>query len=278
MSVAVSCNLSDGVVLGVDSAVSLPAPGGGVAKTYENAEKLFQLGNRPIGVAVYGLGTLGTRSIGSYIREFEIKDPEKKVSGDTSIGEVVEELRKFLFEQYERTVVPALETSLKKRFSDIPSHKIPVLGVVAGGFSPGAYLSEVWWIDIPLNSAAGSASRKRDKGEFGGNWFALFEPIRRYFKGYDPALLIAVEKFFQELYGKSLTVDQKQELYKLVDRHEYQVPFAAMPMEEGVHHVRFLVDLVINHFRFTFGAPVVGGRVRIGKVTYLGNKFEIIEN
>jgi hypothetical protein len=35
MTVAVSCNLSDGVILGVDSAVSAPAPGGGgIAKIY----------------------------------------------------------------------------------------------------------------------------------------------------------------------------------------------------------------------------------------------------
>ena len=46
MSVAVSCNLSEGVVLGVDSAVALPDPkGAGIGKTYENADKLFRLGN-----------------------------------------------------------------------------------------------------------------------------------------------------------------------------------------------------------------------------------------
>src|SRR5206468_6888121 len=42
MSVAIACNLSDGVVLAVDSAVTVPDPaGGGVAKVYENAQKLF---------------------------------------------------------------------------------------------------------------------------------------------------------------------------------------------------------------------------------------------
>ena len=273
MSVAVSCNLSDGVVLGVDSAVTLPAPGGGVAKTYENAEKLFQLGDRPIGVAVFGLGTLGNRSIGSYIREFETRDPKKTISGDTSIGQVVEELREFLFEQYRRTVVPTLEKNLKKPFGDIPSQKLPFLGVVVGGFSAKEYLSEVWKIPLP-----GSAVRLRGKGQFGGNWFAQYGPIHRYFKGYDPAVLSEVEKFFEELRGKPLSAAQRQKLHALVARHEYRVPFAAMPMEEGVRHVRFLVELVISHFHFTFGAPVVGGKVRIGKVTYRGEKFEIIEN
>ena len=273
MTVAVSCNLSDGVVLGVDSAVTLSAPGGSVAKTYENAEKLFQLGDRSIGVAVFGLATLGNRSIGSYIREFEVKDPQGVVSGDTSIEEVAKTLHEFLFDRYKQTVVPALEKSLKKSFDDIPRQQCPVLGIVAGGFSAKEYLSEVWEISIP-----GKVVQRRDKGQFGGNWFAEFKPIQRYFKGYDTALLQNILKYFKELHGKPLSADQLAEFRKLVGRHEYQVPFSAMPMEEGVCHVRFLVDLVINHFRFTFGAPVVGGRVRIGKVSYRGEKFEIIEN
>ena len=90
-------------------------------------------------------------------------------------------------------------------------------------------------------------------------------------------MLQDVERFFEKLRGKPLTVKQRKALFQLVARHEYKVPFAAMPIEEGVQHVRFLVDLVINHFRFAFGAPVVGGRVRIGKVTYRGEKFKIIE-
>ncbi len=273
MTVAVSCNLSDGVVLGVDSAVTLSAPSGGVAKTYENAEKLFQLGDRSIGVAVFGLATLGNRSIGSYIREFEVKDPQGVVSGDTSIEEVATKLHDFLFDQYKQTVVPALEKSLQKSFDDIPRQKCPVLGIVAGGFSAKEYLSEVWEISIP-----GKVFLKRDKGQFGGNWFAEFRPIQRYFKGYDTALLRHIFEFFEKLHGKPFSADQLTEFRKLIAQHEYQVPFAAMPMEEGVRHVRFLIDLVINHFRFTFGAPVVGGRVRIGKVSYRGEKFGIIEN
>src|SRR5687767_8142260 len=85
MTVAVSLNLSDGVILGVDSAVTIPGTTG-EAKIYENAEKLFQLGERPIGVAIYGLGGLGARSIGSYLREFEITDPNGIVGADNDLA------------------------------------------------------------------------------------------------------------------------------------------------------------------------------------------------
>lgn len=42
MTVAVSCNLSDGVILGVDSAVTLTNNKGAIIKVYENAKKLFK--------------------------------------------------------------------------------------------------------------------------------------------------------------------------------------------------------------------------------------------
>jgi hypothetical protein len=48
------------VLLAIDSAVTLPDGGGGVAKVYENAQELFQVADRPIGIAAFGLGALGT--------------------------------------------------------------------------------------------------------------------------------------------------------------------------------------------------------------------------
>lgn len=73
LTVAVSLNLSEGVILGVDSAVTVWSPKGGIAKVYENAEKLFQIAEKPVGIESFGIGALGSRTIGSYIREFEIQ-------------------------------------------------------------------------------------------------------------------------------------------------------------------------------------------------------------
>ena len=47
MTVADSCNLSEGVILGGDSAITLGSSRR-VIKGYENAEKLFQLGEKPV--------------------------------------------------------------------------------------------------------------------------------------------------------------------------------------------------------------------------------------
>ena len=75
MTVAVAGNFPDGVVLGVDSAVTLSDANGQIAKVYENAEKLFQIGEKPIGIAAFGLAILGARGIGSHLREFEAQNP-----------------------------------------------------------------------------------------------------------------------------------------------------------------------------------------------------------
>src|SRR2546422_625642 len=101
MSVVVSCNLPDGVILGADSAITLPGPPvvpgqplppnvmhGGVLKVYEDADKLFSLGERPIGVATFGAGVIGNRTLGSYLREFVVRDPQQVISGQTTVQQV----------------------------------------------------------------------------------------------------------------------------------------------------------------------------------------------
>lgn len=281
MTVAVSCNLSDGVILGVDSAVTVPGAQG-IDKVYENAEKLFQLGARPIGVAAYGLSALETRNIGSLIREFEVTDPSDVLDDESSVGEVVEALRAFFMDEYRRTMVPFIEQSLERRFDSIPHEEypelnIPFIGLAVGGFSSGEYLSEVWNIIIPLHDQPNSADRVREQGDFGSNWYAMNQPIYRYTHGYDPALMGELTGYVEQLRGTPFSDSERQQIHEILARHEYPIPFPAMPMQEGVAYTRFLVELVINHHRFAVGAPVVGGGVRIGRVTYRGEQFQILE-
>jgi len=46
VTVAVACNTPEGVILGADSTTTLNDEQGRVLKTYENAVKLFQLGDK----------------------------------------------------------------------------------------------------------------------------------------------------------------------------------------------------------------------------------------
>lgn len=275
MTFAISLNLPDGVILGVDSAVTL---GGskGILKVFENAQKLFQLAEKPVGIATYGLATLGERSIGSFFREFELLDPKNIVSKPSSVKDIVEELRAFLHRKYLSIVVPLLEKAIEKKYDEIPANEKPVLGVVVGGFSNDAYLPEVWEIVIPIHDQPNSARLWNGQGKFGSTWFALNTPIIRYVKGCDPALLTGVVDYYEKLRGQKLTPQEEKDLLKVVIPFEYAIPFASMPLQEGIAYVRFFVEMVINHHRFVIGAPVVGGKACVGLVTYKGEKFQIL--
>jgi len=276
MTVAVAANFPDGVVLGVDSAVSLFDASGQVAKVYENAEKLFQIGEKPIGIAAFGLSILGARGIGSYLREFEINNPSGIISNEATVQNVVEELRKFFMQIYQTTVIPELEVQKGKKFAELIDKEKPVLGLAVGGFSGANPFSEIWEILIPIHHTPNSAKQWCHPKEFRCAWFAINEPIYRYTKGYDRSLLQELKSHIGNLRGSPLNPNELQSIDAITAKYEYPFPCSAMPLREGIAYVRFQVELVINHYRFSIGAPVVGGDARIGVVTYKGEKFKIL--
>jgi hypothetical protein len=277
VTVAVAGNFPDGVVLGVDSAVTLNDTNGQIAKVYENAEKLFQVGEKPIGIAAFGLSILGGRGIGSHIREFEIQNPNNVMTSPMSVGDIVEELRKFFFQIYQTTVVPTLEVQKGKKFDKFADNEKPVLGLAVGGFSGAQPFSEVWEVLIPVHNTPHSAKQWCRPGEFRCTWFAINDPIFRYTKGYDRKLLQELKVHIGSLRGAALNPVEEKAIDDIVAKFEYVFPCAAMPLREGIDYVRFQVELVINHHRFAIGSPIVGGDARIGIVTYKGEKFRILE-
>lgn len=277
MTVVVACNLSEGVVLGTDSAISVPTDAG--VKVYENAEKLFQFADKPIGIAIYGLGYFGNRSIGSFLREFEILNSHSISKKPTKIDSLVEALRDFFLTKYKEFIIPPLELAKNKKFEEIPQNELPILGMIVSGFSDGAYLSEIWEIIVPLHKEPRSSKLVNQQGAFGVSWYATYEPIFRYIKGigniYFNHLLEYLKKFRPD---QAISDIEIQELTAIINKSEYQFPVQVMPMKECVDYVRFLVELVINHHRFSTGHPIVGGRVNIGKVSYREKCFQIVKS
>jgi hypothetical protein len=278
MTVAVACTVPDGVILGVDSAVTI-GEASNPMKVYEDAEKIFQLGNLPIGVAIYGLASFGVRTIGNLLREFELKNPSGVLGKNKrNIKDIVEQMRSFFTNEYMKTVVPVLEAQKGVPFAQIPVTERPGLGLVVAGFSMGMFSPEVWNVLIPINSGANSGVLSIASGNLGSAWFAACTPITRYVKGHDPELLAAVITKCEEIHGGAFTDDQKKAVQDVAAKSEYQIVFNAMPIARGIEYVRFLVQLVISHHRFATGAPIVGGCPRIGLVTYKGDEFKILES
>jgi hypothetical protein len=283
MTVAISCNLSDGVILGVDSAVTIPVSQDHV-KIWENAEKLFQIGERPIGAAIYGLAGFGDRSVGSYFRQFEQGNPGGVLTAANDLSVVVESLRDFMHTAYHATIAPAIVAAGKDFNQELQAGNVPALGIVVGGYGSGQYLPELWHIIVPYHAQPNSAQHKLARGQVGVTWYSMYEPIVRYINGFDSALMAELQSHVEGLLGRQLTQPENEVIGQIVNKYQYLVSFSSMPVEQGVEYVRFLVDLAIKHFHFSSGMAhepltekVVGGRSRLGVVTYKADKFRILD-
>lgn len=286
MTIAVACTLADGVVFGADSAITVKGNIGEAGegeprepqllKVYNDAEKLFGLHTEeedglPVGIVAFGLASLGTRTLRSYVREFEISNPPDELA-EKNLGDVASDLHEFFREYYEEIIGSALEEQ-GQDIEEIPAPRLPKLGLFLGGFSPDKSLPEAWEIGIhfPVEHEQ-AVTRVREPGNFGSNWGGQFDGVRRFHKGYDPELINA---FLDRILG-TLDIDleegseEAQQIEAVaretLSQFEYQVPFVAMPLQEGIDYVKFLLEMMILQNRFVVGAPTCGGPIRLGVV------------
>lgn len=274
MSVAVTLTVSDGLIMGVDSAVTISF-GPGKTNIYENAEKLFQLGEKRVGIATLGMASIGERSIGSFIREFESRDVDGCMTNHHTLAEITESLRKFIYASYSSIIIPAVEAAEKVPFDQVPVAKRPSLGLLVGGYSDGEFLPELWKIPIPEAAQENSAQLLQARGTSGLTWHAVSGPINRYIKGFDLALLNELEQIIATALARPFNAEEIAKCQELFARHEYKFVYGSMPIASGTRFVRHLVNMVIEHYKVVAEDSVVGGEARIGVVTYKGEKFQI---
>jgi hypothetical protein len=129
MSICVAFNLSDGLVMAVDSATTMSDAAGATTKVFLDADKLIQLGTLRVGIATFGVAAIDGRTIGSFIREFSLKTENSDLGG-LEIREIVERLRAFFLESYKAFAEKLHGTP----FDEIPNEKKGALGLVVGGF------------------------------------------------------------------------------------------------------------------------------------------------
>jgi hypothetical protein len=272
MSICIAFNLSDGLVMAVDSATTMNNAAGETTKVFLDADKLFQLGNLRIGIATYGVAALDGRTIGSFIREFALLPSNKDLS-EITLKEIVERLRIYFFENYKAFA----ERVHSLPFDQIPNEKKGALGLVVGGFSPGAFQSELWEVVIPTNSAPDTAKQWATPGSPAFVWFASAMPITRYLKGVDPRLRQSLLEKFKGILGRDLTTEENKEITDVIAQSEFSVQIGGMPIQSGIACARWLVDFVLGHYRFAETHPIVGGTTKIGVVAYDHAAFRILD-
>jgi hypothetical protein len=287
MSLVVAANFADGVVLGTDTSVNIPGPPsdydeplppgvlqfGSVLKVFEGRETLFPLGQRPIGVAIYGTPQIGNRSIESYFHEFVVSDPNGIISGETTVQTIAEGLREFFAKLHESIVAPFLEKFRKRPYDQIPEDERPGFGFVLGGYSANSYSGEIWQVYIPVHK---EPIQLRKPGDHSFNWIGSIDQIDRYVKGYSDNMLDELRQYIEKTRDNPFSLQERNDINAIVAKSEYVLPTSVMPLAVGVELVRFLIGLSINHHRFAMGPAYVAGGPKIGIASYAGKQFEIL--
>jgi hypothetical protein len=174
------------------------------------------------------VAALDGRTIGSFIREFSLLASNKDLS-EIPIKEIVERLRLFFFENYKAFV----ERIHSLPFDEIPDEKKGALGLVVGGFSPGAFQSELWEVVIPKDNVPYASKQWATPGMPAFVWFASAVPVTRYLKGFDPLLRKSLLEKFEGILGRDPTTEETKEIMDIFTSSEFSVQIGGYADPKG---------------------------------------------
>lgn len=260
MTIAVAVKVGDGIVLGADSASTL-ASNGGVVNVYFNAEKIINLvKGLPLGMVVYGLGGLDGRSVTSLA-----KDLRERLSGNDAhwqidpakftMQQVAERVREFFYDEYYVKEYPKKSVGTGGATVDVWDQ----MGLMIAGFSGGAPHSELWAVEIDSKGVCPAPKLIFGEHEAGKSvWAGQPEALTRLVRGYSSQVVAGlraagvsdadVERFVSTLPVEPLVQP-------------------AMPLQDAIDLVKYLVDVTVGFVRFVPGAPTVAEPTDVAAVT-----------
>ena len=270
MSVVIAVKVSEGLVLGADSAATLhgkiTTPQGvqeGVLKTYFNARKLLQIGEFPIGVLTWGTSFIGSRTVESVVREWEYDNhwwSEETYHGHHSDEFAVRKCAEELCEHASRFY--------SDEFGELPRQDRPVIGFLVAGYSQMGFFPEVWRFVLPPDCEGQVHNQRPDqngKPDFGASWFGATDAIVRLHFGRDEqAIGIISEKF-------EISRDEVTEALKPL---QYQIPFPVMPLQDAIEYSNYMLNVAVGRYRHVIGSELCGGKIEIAAITQ--QRFEWI--
>ncbi|MGB9459230.1 MAG: hypothetical protein WCB12_24515 [Bryobacteraceae bacterium] len=274
MSIAILIAVHDGLVIAADSASTLsvsvvPGTVAGVAKVYDNANKIFNLyKGRPIGIVTFGSGSIGNASIGTLMKDLRavLMDGEKAKQFD------------FEFDPDNYTMRGVAEIVAK--FLGAECEKQPAatllgmnIGFLLGGYSTTGGITgrfgESWGIEIKAGKPT-PPSELRPSDQAGISWGGAPEVVQRIVIGFSP-LLFQILAEVSASQGQQEPVSPEQ-LFKqlnpiLVARLQAPIVFPPMPIQDAIDLAEFLVHASIMYSRFLPGPQIIGGPIEIAAVT-----------
>lgn len=257
LTIAVSLKVNDGVVLATDSAMTVADRDSALIKyVYDNTTKIFSFNdNIPIGLLVYGLGT-----INHYPMPVVIEDLKRACSES---GEWYVDSEKYTVASVANTIMKYLYKRYSENFS-AGSIERPKLGCFIVGYSPDSNISQEFEIDIQ-GDRCNIIPQPNKCGLFRAGSAAAVSCVDRLLYGCDTAL----HNFFIKRYGSS-----PSDLISVAEivsdiRENLTAPLIAppMPIHDAIQLATFFVKTAIEYQRFMPGPRYVGGPVDVAIIT-----------
>jgi hypothetical protein len=228
MTIITSVKVRDGLILATDSMTQIygrsPQGQQQFLKGYENARKLFQVGDLPIGVMTHGLGNIGQRSIEGLIREFSATG----IGSRKKVEKIAEALYDFIKGKYEEQGYGQLQEP-------------PALGFYVAGYSPNGHFPDEWEFLLPRDK---KAVQVRAAEDFGANWRGIDFPFTRLWMGF--ALRIP-----ERLAAKGWSQAEIGEL------------IGDMPVQDAVNFAEYILRVTIGYTEFSVGPSACGGPIQL---------------
>lgn len=245
MTIVACVKVYDGIVLGADSATQIMGKDKqgniSVLKVYQNAQKLFQLQNLPIGILTYGIGNIGKKSIETLLRDFDRAHPIDKNSKYT-----IEEATKSLFDFFKNIY--------DEQYNKIPIGKRPIMGLFVGGYSYDSREGEEWEFLLPRDS---KPIKVRERDAFGSSWRGASFPFTRLNFGIDPRITDDLIKS-----GVDGGI-----IKKISQKYQSPVVYNGMPVKDAVEYLKFILRTTIGLISFEIGAPSCSEPINIAIIS-----------
>ncbi len=233
-------------------------------KVYFNAEKIVNLyKGLPIGYVTYGRGSFRNRSTTSLakdLRQLLTQDgrPDWQLVRDTyTVEEAAERVRRFFYENHYAKTYPLK----KKDRDDKEIEYFDAMGFVVAGFSAGAPQAEAWLVAIDNNGNCPPPRCIIEQDTPSMAWWAgMPEAMTRLLMGYSTEVVEALTKL-----PPGLTEDVVTAFLRSTNPPSLFNP--AMPIQDAVDFVKFMVETTIGFVRFAPGAPMVHGPVDVAAIT-----------
>jgi hypothetical protein len=243
MTIAIVLKVGDGLVIGADSASTF-ADETGVSNVYFNAEKVFNLvKGLPLGAVVAGLGGLQGRSVATLAKELRARMADPKNSdwyldpGTYTVEEAVNRVRKFF---YDELYLPEMK--------DWKAASKPTMSFLVTGYSSGQARSEVWSVEIAADGSCRESCDFPNTGPGGAVWRGQPEALNRLLRGYSGTV-------YDQLVASGVPPQSATAFLNGIPVtpliHE------AMPIQDAIDLLHYLIDVTAGFVRFAPGAPVV---------------------